>query len=224
MAAVGDMIQVTAEGLWLGQLNQNVFFYRIEDAPTATWYDGVAEEFEDEVLLTVRNIQSPSFTWVRLVVRNLFNAGETYEYAVSVAGTRACDAGAAAEASFMAAGFKLVRANARVKHGYKYFGALCEGDVSGNLFTLVGATTDTVEAGLAAPLVAGGVDTFKPVIVGRIMTVVASPTTLNPNNLIRRYKLPVSQAAMADNWAYVREAVVNPYITTMRSRKAGHGH
>lgn len=213
----GDIISVTLHSLWQSQVTEMVFFYRVEDTPTAGYLEGLATEFEDNGLPIFALAQSVNMEYVQLTVRNIFNLDEFVKSPL-VPDDGTLSAGADLP-SFMSANIKLVRSNARVRHGRKAFGGATENEIGGQQWeTAYVALLQDCADWMAEEQIAGGVDFFKPVIVGRVF-VPADPPDI-PNAY---YRLPTSQVEMGDNWAYVISALASPFASTQRSRKLGHG-
>lgn len=214
MAVLGDVAKLTVTGSSLGQVNQNVFFYRITDVPTAGWAEGLATEFISEVLLEIRKVQSANFVWNAIQVVNIFDAADLYEEGLNLVGTGS-NVAAEMMPSYCAFGFRLQRGNAQVRNGRKMIGGMAEeAQVNGGITTGFRVNADLAAAAMAQELVAGAVDYFSPIIVGRV--------EYTTDEGKQAYRLPVTQAEMAANWAYVISAQYRS-ITTMNSRKVGHG-
>lgn len=215
MAVAGDVAKVTVSATYLGQVCQNVFFYRIQDAPTEGWKTGLASEFALQVLTEIRALQVDTYQYTGLQVINLFNAADLLEVPLTVAGTVAA-ATSVLLPSYVSLSFKLNRANALVRNGRKQIGGLMDGQIDGNNLTAAYVTAaNDAAAAMALTLNPGlGVDVFIPVIVGRV-----GYTTSEGNDA---YRLPESQAEMGANWSPISSAqFVRP--STMNSRKVGHG-
>jgi len=212
----GDIVQVTLQGTFQSSIWMNIFFYRCDDSPSAGYLDGLATDFQSVVLDAIADAQRDDVDYSSLRFLNIFSGDE-----LVVAPTTPPDGNvtptAGAGASFLAVDYKLIRSNARVRHGHKYLTGLQENwfegnDISSGYLTLAAA----VETAFAQTLLPGGsADEFAPVIVGRVFD-----ATIGSEG---GYRLPISQAEMGDKWAYVSSCVVNPLLTTSRSRKLGHG-
>lgn len=215
MPVIGDVLQVVLRAEYQLQTVLNTFFYRVMDAPSPGWQAGFIAEFRETVLDPMRNVQVPSLVYKDIYVKNIFDGEEFTSEIPTITGLN----GSAAQRlpSFIAAHVKLTRGNNRVRHGHKYIAGQTEDHTVGQTWepsyqTFLQAAAD----GMAAELNAGGgVDIWKPCIVGRI----AQPQLNKPP----KYRLPVSQSEMADQWAYITGARADTAVTTMRSRKAGHG-
>lgn len=215
MAVLGDILHVTLRAEWQLQTIINTFFYRFQDTPSAGWKDGFASEFRETVVDAMRPVQATNLVYLDFYVRNIFDGDEFTEELTGVTGTN----GSAAQRlpSFVAAHIKLTRGNNRVRHGHRYVAGQTEDHTVGQTWepsyqTFLQATADAMASELNA---GGGVDVWAPVIVGRVI----QPRVDKPPV----YRLPVSQAEMADDWAYITGARADTRVTTMRSRKAGHG-
>ena len=206
MAGVtGDVLQLLVDGVYGGQV-LNVFYYRVMDQPTDGYLTGLATEFKNVVLPQIRNCTNPEYTLTRLLITNIFNQDD-YLVDTSVSGMTGTRTGSEHVSSLIASGIYLQPSNRRVRRGYKFFPAAFESDLAGNIWTstYMAALTNLGNA-IAADLIAGLADTFKPIIVKRIKTG-------------NTYRLPTSQTEMGQNFAYVVGAVPRRIVTSMRSRK-----
>lgn len=214
---VGDIIQLVLSGRYALQDWENVFFYRIEDTPTEGVLSGIIEDFQTDVLPSMAAVQNPSTSYLQLAATNIFSHDEAVVSPLDItAGTNSSDE---IMASFISASIKLVRSNARVRHGRKSLVGMSEGDAFGQVWTsgyqaLLQDCADT----FAALLTPGGVDNLAPVIVGRVF-VPADP----PDIPRAYYRLPETQVEMGTNWAYVSSAIASTLVTSQNSRKQGHG-
>jgi len=212
---LGDVIQLTLQGTFQSSIWMNVFYYISEGSISAGYLTGITTEFQAVVLDAMADAQTDLVDYVSLRALNIFSGDELVVAPLTPPDGNVTPS-TGAGASFLAANYKLIRSNARVRHGQKYLTGLQESwfeanDLQAAYLTLASA----VSAAFAATLVAGLTDEFVPVIVGRI-----EYTTSGGN---QAYRLPTSQAEMDDKWAYVSSAIVNPLLTTERSRKLGHG-
>lgn len=215
MPQIGDILQVNLRAEYQLQTILNTFFYRVMDAPSAGWKDGFIAEFRETVLDPMRLCQVPALVYKDIYVRNLFDGDEFTSDIPTVTGTNGSEAQRLP--SFIAAHVKLTRGNNRVRHGHKYIAGQTEDHTAGQTW---GADYQVMLQGAAAGMAAelnagGGVDVWKPVIIGRIV----QPQLNKPP----KYRLPVSQEEMGQDWAYITGARADTAVTTMRSRKAGHG-
>ena len=215
MASQFDVFQVVLKGTILGQTFLNAFYYRLEDAPSPGHFSGLLNTFDATVVAPYVAQTTVNVTFDTITAKNIFTGDEGSIIPVKRIGERV-GAGQVLP-SFMAAHVKLIRGNNRVRHGHKYVVGLCENDSDGNVWTSASmAFTQVLANSFAAQLNAGGVvDVFKPVILGRIR--------YNPEPGKFAYRLPTSVEEMGDQWSYVTAALVSPGVTTMRSRKEGHG-
>lgn len=214
---IGDVLQLVLSGKYLSQLWENVFFYRVEDTPTEGILEGLVTEFEDEVLAPMALVQNLSTLYDQITCKNIFSDDEFVKAPLDT--TVGSNSSGEVLPSFVSARMKLVRSNARVRHGRKSLVGMSEGDCNGQEWT--SGYFDDLEVlapKFALELSPGGVDFLKPVIVGRVF-VEADPPDI-PNSF---YRLPTSQAEMSNKWAYVISTLASPIISTQNSRKIGHG-
>lgn len=214
---VGDIVQLTLFQLNQFQQQLNVHFYRVEDEPTEGYLEGLATEFEDEWLPLYAAAQSAEVGYTQISCRNIFNEDEFVLAPLAV--TQGDITSGETLPSFMSANIKLVRGNARVRHGRKAIGGATEDmlenqEWSAAYVSILGTLADK----LADQVVAGATDIFKPVIVGRVLHAADPPDHPDP-----WYALPTSQSEMGLDWAYVISGLVSPFASTQRSRKLGRG-
>lgn len=214
---LGDIVQLVLTGTNVGETSQNVHFYRLEDVPTAGYLDGLMDSFETNVLPKYAAVATTVVTFTQLYAKNIFSGDEAFLSPLTPA--IGVDGAGSASPSFVAASIKLVRQNARVRHGRKSVGGSSENDFVTQSWTpgyLV--KLQTLADALADSLNPGLTDLFAPVIVGRVFE---AYDPLVP--AVGRYRLPVDQVEMADNWSYFTSAIASPTVSTMNSRKIGHG-
>jgi len=214
---IGDIVQLTLRGSVLGELMENVHFYRVEDAPTAGYLIGLCDEFESEVRPAYATVQHDECLYTERVAQNLFNFDE---YILTPL-TPDNGSGTTSDPvpSFVAASIKLTRGNSSVRNGRKSIAGAMEGQMIQQVWDAGYLTNlQTLADALAQELFPGGVDRFLPVIVKRVKTLI--PDTEPPQYT---YTLPTTQVEMGANWAYVVSALASPDVTTQNLRKKGHG-
>jgi hypothetical protein len=214
---VGDVVQVTLTGTVLGELMENVHFYRVEDEPSAGYLEGLCTEFQSEVLPAYATVQHDEVLYTRITARNIFDFDEFVLQPLTP------DQGSGTTSdpvpSFVAASIQLTRGNARVRNGRKSIAGAMEGQMISQVWdTGYLANLQLLADALAATLNPGLVDLFAPIIVGRVF-VPADPPAI-PRAY---YRLPASQAEMDTHWAYVVSALASPDVSTQNLRKKGHG-
>lgn len=192
-----------------GQEMLNVYFYRrdslvAEGTPEAQL---LAEEFSTNVVPPVTNIQNETITHTAVRVRNLFDPTDAYEYLISVPGVyNHVDE----MSTYQAINFTLAHDNPAIKKGRKAFGGFEESHAADGIVAGAGFIDNLLDVAIAIldPLPSGIIDTFFPVIVGRI---------LDAGN----YRLPedVGEAIFGG----LTSATFNPLVTTQNSRKMGVG-
>jgi len=213
--STGDMCQVSIQGQNGAAVFRNIFFYRLGDAGTATYLDGLLTEFQTSVLTPYAAALTTALTFTQLVATNLFSGDEVIDVTPTpAAGSRAVAGDGLA--SFLAAMIVLERQNGRVRNGRKFIPLCLEADIAAS-FMVAGTLTlmTNLANGIAAQLNPGGVDQFVPAIVGRI------PYTTSSGKVA--YRLPVSQGEMGENYSLVDSARVINRVTTMNSRKFWRG-
>ncbi len=206
MAAVGDVLQITLRGVYLGTVFYNISFYRIENAPTEGVLEGLATEFDRTVLAAYKGFAHTAVSFSSLTVRNLFTDEEFTRSALdNPMGTRST---AEALPAFVSATILLRRGNRQVRAGRKHIlGGLETDTISGYWTNAALSLLAPVSAAFAADLNPGLVDLLKPVIVGRVQV---APKT---------YRLPQTQQEMGSRWSYIVGASINRRLSTQNSRK-----
>lgn len=210
----GDVIQVGVEMSLSGVVLRNVFYYMLDDVPSATYLVGLLTEFQTVVLTPLAASQITTVVINNVSALNIFS-GDVLEdnTPTPAAGTRA---GAQNQPIFNAGMILLTRQNNRVRHGRKFIPIALQADVSGNAFAAGFLTLmNNIAAVCDNILNAGGVDFFSPVIVGRVPYTTAAGK--------QAYRLPTSQAEMSNNWSVIGECRVINRVTTMNSRKFWRG-
>lgn len=170
MLAIGDIVQVTANQNYAGQLVQNVFMYRMTALPEQddfpNWYEYIAARFNVAVGIPMRGMQSNQITHTVYGVKNLTNGIDFFDKAINVAGS--LDGPYAT--SFAAINFILRRTTGVTRNGSKRVGGLNEAATEGNNITVAPLVLAAVEEAFSAPLVTSDaipVEFAEPVIVGR---------------------------------------------------------
>lgn len=206
MTTVGDVLQVTLKGSYLGTVFYNVSFYRVENVPTEGVLEGLATEFDQVVLAAYKQFAHPAVNFGSLIVRNLFSDEEYTRTALNNSqGSR--NAGEALPA-FVGATVLLRRANRSVRAGRKHLVGGTEPDIVSGYWTGVALTLlQPVANAFAADLNPGFVDLLRPVIVGRVQV---TPGV---------YRLPLTQEEMGSRWSYITGASINKRVSTQNSRK-----
>lgn len=223
MTAIGDVFQVTLSATYLGQLINNVFMYRINDTPSTGAVQGLVTDFISDMLPTIQTLQDDSLAYIRVTAINLFDPSDLWEEALAVYGTQACVAVTASSPSFLAIHTRLIRDNARVDNGAKYWAGLCENFVSENAIVGLDSPLNLLDTQLAADLNPGSVDTFQPVLVKRVRTTASRVNSFGQTVSYYKYRLPNSSAEMDDNWSIIRSAQSSRVVSHMLSRQAGRG-
>lgn len=213
--STGDICRVSLKYAIGSVVCRNVWFYRLDDPPTAGYLSGLLTEFQSVVLTPLAAALINTFTFTEIIASNIFSGDEVIDVTPTpAAGTRA-PAGDTL-AAFIAQMFVLERQNGRVRNGRKFIPLSLETDIAGS-FVVAGTNTliQNVATASATNLNPGGVDTFVPCIVGRFPYTTSSGKTA--------YRLPASQGEMGDRYSLVSSARAINRVTTMNSRKFWRG-
>lgn len=209
---IGDIIKVTDFQSFLGQLMENIYFYRITAEPVPadgfTADEQVCLSFNAAVRSVVIPLQEVTCSHGVTRMDNVTNGIDFAEINVPVNGTISGDA----QPSFLAFNFVLRRTTGITRNGSKRIGGLDEGATSGNGITVVSTQLNNLGVAMAADLsyTAGGTahPFAEPVIVGRKVIGTGAHGPIYGLDLTKIN--PVASAAFTA-------------VSTQRSRKAGHG-
>jgi hypothetical protein len=208
---VGNVVKITANQTFLGQLMQNVFFYWITDLPGDTdgygIYEYIAVRFNAIWGIDIRSLQSTLCKHTVYRVDNVSNGIDFGEYTVNVDGLVSGDAAP----SFNALNVLLRRSTGITRNGSKRIGGIPESLTTGNTINLSDTDKANYEALFSEPLSTADsvpVDFAMPVIVGRQLF---TPTEGEPYYVLDLTKLNPIQSALISA------------ASTQRSRKAGKG-
>lgn len=191
-----------------GQEVLNVYFYENNElSGTATAQD-LIDSFVGQVLPEIAATQTDNILHTEIRVRNLFDASDNANEAISVPGDRAVGDYVS---TFNAIGFRLVQDNGAVKNGAKRFAGYHESDSADGVITdpAMVALLTTLAAALTGTLDVGIIATWLPVIIKRIL--------VSPGE----YRLPTNDGETV--FGAITDAVFNPLVTSQVSRKIGVG-
>lgn len=211
MPAVGDVIELVHEQLYLGQTVNNVSYWQSNDAGSSL--TALAAWYETNVVAAVANGQCSELTHVNLRLRNLFLDAETYEEPLTGAGAIAC---ADTELpSFVAVSIRFDHVQGGLRPGFKRFAAINEAHIS-NALLIAGIITlyDTVGSYFVQPPPVANTG-WVPVIVKRVCEI-PNPTP-GESPICLKYRLPETQGELITGVPTSFE--VNPQPTTQNSRK-----
>lgn len=171
-AVLGDLIQCVDNQSYLGQQILNVYYYRVTSVtPLAGDYlSSMNDSWEGGVLDNVKIIQTPELLHLSREWRNLTNGTDLFVDGSVVPGVDPASA-ASLTPSFTSLGFLLQRESLVTRNGYKRYGGISEGNISGNTYVGGMGTIHDIEVGLAADLTAGIITIAEPVIVKRPISV-----------------------------------------------------
>lgn len=211
MPAGGDVIELTHEQTYLGQVCNNVYYF--EAAVVDASMSGLATWFETNVVPDIKAFQNDLVTHVNLRLRNLFNLAETYEEPLTGTGARA--SGTTELPSYVAAAIRLDHANALVRPGFKRFVGIDEGQLDS---ALIAAGTVTLIQAVGNNLVNPPIDAnadWAHVIVGRVCEELNPVAGAVPRCL--EYRLPNAQIELEVGYPVTYEVFTQP--STQNSRK-----
>ena len=212
---VGDIVEIVTSALWQGVTMRNVYFYRVDDTPTAGYLTGLSTEFQSSVWTAFMATQLVAYVGTAISIRNVFT-GDVLEDLTPTPAVGTLAVSGDTNPPFLAVNVGLERQNNRVKQGRKSVPIPTEGYMTSTAVVGTFLTNlNTYAALLDDVLQPGGVDDFTPVIVGRVKYT----TPLGKE----AYRLPVSQAEMGDRWSPIVGSRVYVTPTTMNTRKFGRG-
>lgn len=219
--AVADVYELVDVQNLYGQEVLNVYFYEQTAAFTPTTLNPtvanlLANQFNLQIMESIQRIQSGDLNHTAIRVRNLFDLSDTSEILISEPGLFAAAAGNTAP-GFVAVGFKEVHGNGAIRPGGKRYGAVPNGIETDGVITDSSFLTNLADtaAALVQVITDGGatpIDTFIPVIVKRILTIVDGE---------REYSLPTTLGEKVVG--QVVEAIFDILTTSQVSRKVGVG-
>lgn len=216
--AVTDIYEITLKQLDRGQVANNVFTYQqvLEFVTTnPTKAQVLAENFRDQILPSLRNVQPAEVLTTGIEVKNLFNASDGYSLSLSLPGGYGSDR--EMMPTFNAIGFALNGNNPAVKNGRKSIAGVFEdyvndGVITGSdLITKLNTLGDKFEAFVTVGTLIPD-DVFKPVIVKRVRSG-------DPGNY--EYRMPINAGEAVVSQVVV--ALFNAIVTSQLSRKIGVG-
>lgn len=206
--AFGDTYELVDESEMAGQQVLNVYFYRQNNLAVTVTAQDLIDSYVGQVLPDLCATQVDNVLHTKIRCRNLFDASDNAEMAISEPGTRAIGEYAS---TFNAIGFELDQDNGAIRNGAKRYAGFAESDVADGvvsdpafvalLTTLAAAITGTLDFGILA--------TWLPIIVKRIL--------VSPGE----YRLPANQGEQV--YGSITDAIFNPLVTSQVSRKIGVG-
>ena len=214
MPAGGDIIELTHEQTYLGQVMNNVYFF--EAAVADASMSDLATWFETNVVPDVKAAQNELVTHTNLRLRNLFNLAETYEEPLTGTGTQtSADTEIPA---FVACSIRLDHISSETRPGFKRYSGMTEGNIINALVSTVQVTNlGNIAANLVNPPADVNAD-WAHVIVGRVCDELNPVVGAVPRCL--RYVLPRTQAEAAEaGIGYPVSFEVNTQPTSQNSRK-----
>lgn len=207
MAAGGDIVEVVHEMEKFSQLSLAVYFF--EAAVAGAEIIDILDWYSANVVPDLKAIQDTSTDHLLLRGRNLFDAGEVDELALSGSGTLVGTAGEQVPV-FIAGSSRFLHARGDIRDGAKRWTMGVEASFGSNQWEASFVTDiDTVAAHFVNPLTPVLAD-WAHVIVQRIRVV--DPVTEEVT-----YRLPETQAEA--QVAYPTSFATSLFVTTQNSRK-----
>lgn len=214
MPAGGDIIELTHEQSYLGQQVNNVYFFEAVDGTASL--TALAAWFETNMVPAIKQFQNDLCLHYNLRLRNLFDAGETYEEPLTGGGAGV--SGALELPSFFAVTMRLDHTSGEVRNGFKRWSGLDEGAVADAILTAAMITNMAVVGELLMNPPSVTNTGWAHVIIGRVCAEPNPTPGAVPSCL--RYRLPETQAeAAAAGVAYPVEYAIYAQPTTQNSRK-----
>ena len=202
MALLGDVIQILFEQKFLDQVIRNVFGYVVSVADPAATMEDVADRMIIEIGNVYLNVQVPEVAAIQVTVNNLDDVTEFIEKVWTGAGGNA-PAGPPLP-SYVAGGFKFLRADTDTRNGSKRITGIGEDAVVDNDWTAFdSAGVLAIEDAFAA-------------------TVFITPTSMEVIPIIIG-RDPITGQPDTGRISPVSEVQAKESITTQNSRKAGRG-
>lgn len=208
---IGNILKVTQNQSFLGQLVQNVYFYRVVAVPVPpegeNVYDYALQRFNAGVGIPMRAIQSTSCVHTIYRVDNLSNGVDFFERAINVAGV----VGEQPSPSYNALNFVLRRATLLTRNGSKRVGGIGEAASNGNTCTIDPTQLQDYADGVAEGLLTADATPdqwAESVIIGRVLVT-------DPDGK-ETYELDLTKVNLIQSAGFTA-------MSTQRSRKAGKG-
>lgn len=211
MPAIGDVIELVHEQLYMGQTVNNVYYF--QDSVGGTPLTTLSAWFETNVVPKVKALQAAELSHVNLRLRNLFDVGETYEEVLTGTGAGAADA--AELPAFMAYSIRLDHPTGDIRPGFKRIAGGRETHMDDGLLN---ATVITLMDTLAGELInppTTALTSYVHVIVKRICETSNPTPGAIPSCL--KYRLPETVAEAELAYPDTFESQTRP--TTQNSRK-----
>lgn len=208
MATDNDVYQLTHTQQFYGVEVENVYFYQRGTGITIGAQE-LVEEWIEQVLPDIQAFQVPECVTTAVTAQNLFSVPDTYSAALNSAGTGSSLG--EGMPPMVSAGFTLVRHSPITRNGSKRIAGIGEAVQENGIFqggTPLGLLQDVADAILRTILGGLSIESFFPVIVGRILDG-------------GTYRLPASTSEATVN--AVDDVTYNVEVTTQNSRKFGVG-
>lgn len=165
----GSLLRITDVQEYLGQQVLNVYFYRyfLVLGASDSAYEELANDFKDNLLDAVTEIQNEYLVHKEVRVENISNGIDIYTLSINEAGKLTASESILAPSN-VTVGFILRRGNRVTRNGYKRYSGLTDNSFTGNNYIVPSAPNiAAIEAKLSDGLYLGAVKSLEPVIIKR---------------------------------------------------------
>ena len=200
--ALGNLIQITDQQSYLGQELLNIYYYLAgtSNPDGVAALESLADFFNATLLPAVTSLQVDSLNHFTRQYKNLSNGVDFFVDTTVQPGQIAADT-VALLPSYVSLGFMLVRSSLVTRNGFKRFGGLHEGQITGNEYAGSMTPIHGLEDVLAQHVITLSEDEFDPVIVKR----------------------PIPEPGTEDAIVNIVASAQFRLVGTQNSRKAGRG-
>lgn len=171
-AALGDLLQLVDNQVYLEQQVLNVYYYRITNVTGIAdpYLPALNDWFTDNVLDPVKALQVNGLQHVSREWKNLTNGVDLFVDGTVVDGGQSVSPSLYMP-SYVSLGFILRRESLVTRNGYKRIAGIGEGLISGNEFIGTGSGIPDIEEAFAKDIVLGLVTIAEPIILKRPIVV-----------------------------------------------------
>lgn len=207
----GDIVELTHNMQWGGQLISNVYYF--ENVAGGGSLPLLAAWFETNVVPEVQNLQHDLISHTNLELRNLFNSAETH--IETLTGTGVSPSLLVELPEFLAISIRLRHVNGNVRSGFKRIAAGLESQLENGLWQapIITVASDYAALLVNPPSVAN--PDWAHVVVSRVCETPNPVPGAKPSCL--KYRLPENQGESLVAYPISFEVYTQP--TTQNSRK-----
>lgn len=166
-AALGDLLQATVRGTYLGQTCLNVYHFRVTSITglAGNYLELFADFIENPITVSIAAVQISSYNYEDIEARNLSNGLDFFAKPLTLTGG-ITDSGANGVPSFVSMGWQLVRESLATRNGYKRYAGLSDTLLVDNLYAISALEEAQIRSVLALDWVEGVVTVGEPIIWG----------------------------------------------------------